>query len=117
MDGGGTADDRGLIHRGHVGGPVAVRVADLVVRAAQDVQQSYQPDLDADLFTGLPYRCLRRRLADLDGATETDGSGRRSCPTAARSRAMCAEIPIAASPRFQGGADAGRGIALMVDPL
>jgi len=28
------------------------------------------PDLDADLFTGLPDRCLRRRLADLDGAAK-----------------------------------------------
>ena len=56
----GTIDDRGLVDRGDVGDPVSVRVADLVVRAAEDVQQPDQPDLDADLLTGLPDGGLDR---------------------------------------------------------
>jgi hypothetical protein len=64
------ADDRGFVHRGDVGGPVPVRVTDLVLRAAEDVQQPYQPDLDADLFTGLADGGLGRRLTDLDRAAE-----------------------------------------------
>jgi hypothetical protein len=69
-DGRGTIDDRGLVHRGDVGGTVPVRVVDLVVRAAEDVQQAHQPDVDANLFTGLADRRLGRRLADLNGTAE-----------------------------------------------
>ena len=34
-DGRGTIDDRGLVHRGDIGGPAPVRVVDLVVRTAR----------------------------------------------------------------------------------
>jgi hypothetical protein len=66
----GTSDDRGFVHRGDVGGAISIRVTDLVLRAAEDVQQPYQPDLDADLFAGLPGGGLGRRFTDLDRAAE-----------------------------------------------
>jgi hypothetical protein len=38
----------------------------------------------------------------IDGSTETDGNSSNSCPTTARSRAICAAIPTRATLRLAG---------------
>ena len=114
-DGRGTIDDRGLVHRGDVGGTVPVRVADLIVRPpstssrrtsrtstpiSSRVSRTAASAGDSPTSTAPPStphpslwpacRTSSSRPAWSTGSTETDGSRSRSCPTAARSRAMCA---------------------------
>jgi hypothetical protein len=69
-DGRGAIDDRRFIHRRDVRDPVSVRVPDLIIRAAEHVNQPHQADPGADLLASLSERCLRRRLAHLDRAAE-----------------------------------------------
>jgi hypothetical protein len=66
----GTCDDPGFIDRGDVGRAVAVGVADLVIGAAEHVDQADQMDVGADLLAGLPDRCRGGRLAHVHGAAE-----------------------------------------------
>jgi hypothetical protein len=66
----GALDDPGLINGGDVGGTVAVRVADLILRAAEHVQQAHQLNAGPDLLAGLPDRRRGGRLAHVNGATE-----------------------------------------------
>ena len=62
--------DRRFVHGGDVGGPVAVRVLDLEVRATDDIEQPEQPNFDADLLVGFAHGRLGRGLTDLDGTPD-----------------------------------------------
>jgi len=57
----GTADDPGFIDPGDIGGAVAVRVADLVVRAAEHVGQAHQLD-EADVLCPVTEKPHGRRI-------------------------------------------------------
>jgi hypothetical protein len=88
----GTADDPGFTDPGDIGGAVAVRVADLVVRAAEHVGQAHQ--LDEAMF------CVRSPARP--GARPGFPLGRRDSPLRRNDRKI-ESYPSEVEPAHQDG--------------